>query len=270
MVEFHQILALAKVQSTPRAAPLLPLEEGSPPRRDIRMAAQASCPIDPVAVIRATHARDFRIPTNRRVGMTPQPQPVGRFECPLTFPRVPVFFTDPPRRLIRMTATCPAPQVGIKPSIHAGEGPLGRHRRIVDAPALDERIEAFNEHLLGRGAQFPHFLMQLAQMPALPCFGGLDAGFEAQRNPLAGFPGLGLPDRVLPDMESEEVKPCGAPTGWSVCPSLVLLGFNANPSSCSQRAVSSQACSMAARSRCNTTSRVARGNCTPRPSRNRT
>ena len=105
---------------------------------------------------------------------------------------------------------CPAPQVRIEPGIHADEGPFGRHRRIVVAPSPDDGIEAVDEPLLGRRSLMPHFLMHLLEMCMLGRFCWLDAGVETQRDALTGFPGFGLADRVLPDVESQEIEPCGA------------------------------------------------------------
>jgi hypothetical protein len=64
VVEFPQVLSMFEVQSTPRAAAALPFEHGCPPRRRFRMSSQSARPVDPIAVIRATRARDFRIPTD--------------------------------------------------------------------------------------------------------------------------------------------------------------------------------------------------------------
>ena len=36
----------------------------------------------------------------------------------------------------------------------------------------------------------------------------LDAGGETQGDALAGFPRFGLGNRVLPDVESQEIEPC--------------------------------------------------------------
>ena len=112
------------------------------------MSAQSACPVDPIAIIRATRARDFRIPTDGCGAMLPQLNAVGRFECPLTLARVPVLLTDPPRRFVRMTALCPSTQVGVECSIHANEGLFGSHRRIIVAPSLDDGIETFDEPFL--------------------------------------------------------------------------------------------------------------------------
>ena len=104
---------------------------------------------------------------------------------------------------------CPATQVRIEPGIHADEGPFGRHRRIVVAPSPDDGIEAVDEPLLGRRSLMPHFLMHLLEMGMLGRFRWLDAGGETQRDALAGFPGFGLASRVLSDVESQEIEPCG-------------------------------------------------------------
>src|SRR5438445_4152895 len=68
------------------------------------MSPEPSGPVDPIPVIRATRARDFRMPTDRGVAMSPEFDPIGGFERPLTVAWVPVFLTDPPRRFVRMTA----------------------------------------------------------------------------------------------------------------------------------------------------------------------
>jgi hypothetical protein len=210
MVEFHPVLSLFEVQPTPGAASALPLEQGRPFTRRFRMSTESGCPVDPIPVIRATRARDFRMPTDRRVAMSPQFDPVGRFERPLTFAWVPVLLTDPPRRFVRMTATCPSTQVSIERGIHADEGLFGRHRRIVVAPLPDDGVKTLDEPLLGGRSPLPHFLMHLTEMFMLAGFRGLDEGCEAQRDALAGFTGFCVANRVLPDVESKEIEPCGA------------------------------------------------------------
>ena len=104
---------------------------------------------------------------------------------------------------------CPSTQVRIEPGIHADEGPLGRYRRIVVAPPPDDGVEAVDEPLLGGGSSVPDFLMHLLEMGMLGRFRWLDAGGETQRDALAGFAGFGLANRVLSDMESQEIEPCG-------------------------------------------------------------
>jgi hypothetical protein len=52
--------------------------------------------------------------------------------------------------------------------------------------------------------------MHLLDMSTLSCFRGPDQGFKAQGLTLSGFAGFGLTHRVLPNLETEEVEPCGA------------------------------------------------------------
>jgi hypothetical protein len=52
--------------------------------------------------------------------------------------------------------------------------------------------------------------MHLPDMSTLSCFGGPDQSFKAQGVTLSGFAGFGLTYRVLPDLETEEIEPCGA------------------------------------------------------------
>ena len=105
---------------------------------------------------------------------------------------------------------CPSAQVRIEPGIHADEGPFGRHRRIVVAPPPDDRVEALDEPLLGGRSPVPHFLMHLMEMFMLGSFCRLDEGGETQGDALAGFAGFCGTHRVLPDVESKEIEPCGA------------------------------------------------------------
>lgn len=210
VVEFHHVLPMFEVQSTPGAAAALPLEQGRPGTWYFRMPPESGGPVDPIPIIRATRARDFRMPTDWRIAMAPEFDPIGCFERPLTLAWVPVFFTDPPRRFVRMTAMCPVPQVCIEPGIHADEGPFGRYRRIVVAPPPDDGVKAVDEPLLGGGASVPDFLMHLMEVCMLGGFRRLDAGGETQGDTLAGFPRFGLANRVLPDVESQEIEPCDA------------------------------------------------------------
>src|SRR2546430_3740872 len=156
------------------------------------MSPEPSGPVDPIPIIRAMHARDFRMPTDRGIAMSPEFDSIGGFERPLTVAWVPVFFTDPPRRFVRMTAMCPAPQVRIEPGIHADEGPFGRYRRIVVAPPPDDGVEAVDEPLLGGRSLGPDFLMHLMEGVMLGRFCWLDAGGETQRDALTRFSGVGL------------------------------------------------------------------------------
>ena len=103
---------------------------------------------------------------------------------------------------------CPVPQVCIEPGIHADEGPFGRYRRIVVAPPPDDGVKAVDEPLLGGGASVPDFLMHLMEVCMLGGFRRLDAGGETQGDTLAGLPRFGLANRVLSDVESQEVEPC--------------------------------------------------------------
>jgi hypothetical protein len=52
--------------------------------------------------------------------------------------------------------------------------------------------------------------MHLLEMGMLGRFCWLDAGGEPQRDALAGVPGFGLAHRVLSDVASQEIEPCGA------------------------------------------------------------
>ena len=104
---------------------------------------------------------------------------------------------------------CPSPQVRIEPGIHTDEGPFGRYRRIVVAPPSDDGVEAVDEPLLGGRSLVPDFLMHLMEVCMLGGFRRLDAGGETQRDAVAGFPGFGLANRVLSDVESQEIEPCG-------------------------------------------------------------
>ena len=160
------------------------------------MSPESGGPVDPIPIIRATRARDFRMPTDRGVAMSPEFDPIGGFECPLTVAWVPVFLTDPPRRFVRMTAMCPAPQVRIEPGIHADEGPFGRHRRIGVAPPPDDGVEAVDEPLLGGRSLVPDFLMHLMEVFMLGGFRRLDAGGEPQGDPLFSY--LLFPRSCLP------------------------------------------------------------------------
>jgi hypothetical protein len=207
---FHQVLSMFAVQSTPCAASALPLEQDGPFARRVRMSAPSARPVDPIAVIRAPCARDLRIPTDRRGAMAFQLHPVRCFACPLPVAWVPVLLADPPRRFVRMTAVCPATQVRVECSIHADEGRFGGHRRIIVAPSPADGMETFNAHRLRGGAESSPFLRHLADMSTLPGCRGPDEGLEAQGHSLPGFPCVGVPHGVLPDLEAEEIAPGGA------------------------------------------------------------
>jgi hypothetical protein len=56
----------------------------------------------------------------------------------------------------------------------------------------------------------PDFLMHLMEVCMLGGFRRLDAGGETQGDALAGFPRFGLANRVLPDVESQDIEPCEA------------------------------------------------------------
>lgn len=226
MVKFHPVLSRFEVPSTLGAASALLLEPGRPLPRRFRMSAESGCPVDPIPVLRATRAHDFGIPTDRRVAVSPQFAAGGRFARPLTFAWVPVLLADPPRRFVRMTAPCPATPVGLEHSIPADEGLFGGHRRLVVAPSPDDRVEAVDEPRLRGRSPLPHFRMQLTEMVALSCFRGFAEGGAAQGDALAGFPGFRVAHRVLPDVESEEIEPCGAFTRVERRPDPRFTGFH--------------------------------------------
>src|SRR5712692_3588336 len=174
-----------EVQSTPEAASVLSLEEKGPVVRECRMSAESGGPVNPVAIIGATRARDLRMPTDRGVGVTPQGEPRVGFEGPPAFAEVPVFLADPPRRLGGMTAVCPTTQFGVQQGIHPREGGLGNDRGVVVAPSPDEGVEASDEDLLGSSTEVPHFLFEMLEMGPLCGARGLDMGFESQRGSVA-------------------------------------------------------------------------------------
>ena len=66
MVEFHQVLSMFKVQSTPGASSVLSLEQRGPCTREFRMSAESGGPVDPITVIRAARARHLLQCTCRR------------------------------------------------------------------------------------------------------------------------------------------------------------------------------------------------------------
>src|SRR5438874_7909202 len=127
------------------------------------MSPEPSGPGDPSSVIRATRARDCRLPTERGITLSPEFEPLGGCACPLAVAWVPVLLTDPPRRCARMTALCPAPQVRREPGIPADAGPLGRSRRLGVAPPPDAGVAAVDASLVGGRAPVPHFLMPLLE-----------------------------------------------------------------------------------------------------------
>ena len=124
---------------------------------------------------------------------------------------------------------CPSTQVRIEPGIHADEGPFGRYRRIGVAPPPDDGVEALDEPLLGGRSPVPHFLMHLMEMCMLGSFGWLDEGGETQGDALAGFTGFGVTNRVLPDVESKEIKPCGAFNRVERMPNPRFTGLQSSP-----------------------------------------
>jgi hypothetical protein len=67
--------------------------------------------------------------------------------------------------------------------------------------------------------------MHLLEMGMLGRFCWLDAGGEPQRDALAGVPGFGLANRVLSDVESQEIEPCGAFNRVERMPDPCFTGF---------------------------------------------
>jgi len=158
VVAFPQGLCMFDVPSTPCAASALPREQDGPFAQRCWMSAPSARPVDPVLVVRATRARDFRVPTDRR-GPRPFPRdPVRGFERPWPLAPVPGLLTAPPRRFVRMTTACPAPQVGIECGLQTDEGLFGSPRRLVVPPSSDEGVEALDEHLLQGRSQTSHVI----------------------------------------------------------------------------------------------------------------
>jgi hypothetical protein len=124
---------------------------------------------------------------------------------------------------------CPSTQVRIEPGIHADEGPFGRYRRIGVAPSPDDGVEAVDEPLLGGRSPVPHFLMHLMEMFMLGRFRWLDEGGETQGDALASCTGFGVANRVLPDVESKEVEPCGAFNRVERMPNPRFTGLQSSP-----------------------------------------
>jgi hypothetical protein len=62
-------------------------------------------------------------------------------------------------------------------------------------------------------------------MPTLSGLRGLDEGGKAQRFASSGFPGFRLTNRVLPNLETEEIKPCGAINRVERMPDPRFTGF---------------------------------------------
>jgi len=186
-------------------------------------------PGDPSPIIRATRARAFRLPTARRIALAPECDPSGGFARPLPLAWVPGLLTDPPRRLVRMTALGPASQVRLAPASQAAEGPVGRSRRIGVAPPPDDGVEAGAEPLWGGGSSVPDCLLHLMEVWMLGGFRRLEAGGEPQGDALAGLPRFGLAKRVVPDVASQAIAPGAACHRVERRPAPRLTGLQRSP-----------------------------------------
>ena len=128
-----------------------------------------------------------------------------------------------------MTAACPSTQVRVKRRIHAHESLFGDHRCIVVTPSSNDGVEALDQHFLRRGSQASHFLMHPADVSTLAACRGLHMGLKAQRFALSGCAGFGVTDRVLPNVETEEIKPCGAFNRVERMPDPRFTGLQGSP-----------------------------------------
>ena len=71
--------------------------------------------------------------------------------------------------------------------------------------------------------------MHLTDMSTLTGLRGLTVGCKAQRFALSGFTGFGSTYRVLPNMETEEIKPCGAFNRVERMPDPRFAGLQSSP-----------------------------------------
>lgn len=149
VIDFHPII-LRKEQSTLQALALLSLQESRDARRDLWVVAEARTPIHPIAIIGATHSRDFHVPTDCRLPVTVQAGfTIGRLKDPaVSCSEGPVPMRDPPFALVRVAVGRPGAQHAIEPVIQTLEGPGTAHAGIVACPSDNDRVEESDQRLL--------------------------------------------------------------------------------------------------------------------------
>jgi hypothetical protein len=96
-------------------------------------------------------------------------------------------------------------QFGVQQGIHACQGGLGHDRRIVIAPPSDARLEVSYEGLWGGRPEFAHHPFEVQEVGTLAFFRGCHEGFEAQWFVVWAFASVVFSNRVLPDVEAQEI-----------------------------------------------------------------
>jgi len=117
----------------------------------------------------------------------------------------PIFLVYPTRGLVGMSAACPSTKFGVQQGIHACKGGLGHDRCIVVAPPSDAGIELPYEGLWGGRPEFTHNPFEVEEVGTLAFFRGGNEGFEAQWFVVWAFASFVFSNRVLPDVESQEI-----------------------------------------------------------------
>ena len=145
-----QLVAIFEVQSTAGTLALLPLQELGHSWVQVRVSAQPSGPVDPVAIVGAACASHFDVPTNGPVRVKVESDPIRRREVPFARLQAPVLRSDPASGLVWMATNCPAPKLLVGQVVQLAKRLLGGDGGVVVRPASDDRVEMVDQGTLGR------------------------------------------------------------------------------------------------------------------------
>src|SRR5579884_4448124 len=170
------------------------------------MATQTLRPVGPVAVVDTLGADDFGVPPDGLLSVFDQARPALRPEVPAPRLPSPVPLGNPGGTLVGMAALGPAQQQREQPGIQRREDLLGDHRGVVARPAPDDGGDLGDQLRLRDGAFAPHARPDDPFVALYCVFAGGDDGLEAERAAQAVFAAMGPTNRVLLDVEAQEVK----------------------------------------------------------------
>lgn len=201
-------ISIGKVQATPGTPSLLLPEEVGHLPGQLRMATQARCPVDPVAVKGALVSSDFHMAGDRFVCMVVQPCSSCRVKVPSSARGVaPVMLGHPACGFLGMAASGPGPEFAEELPLHAVKDPRGDAGGVIVDPPANDAVELEDEDgLFGRSSSAYH-AAECLLVSLLRLFAGCDEGLKAKRVPVGVPPGVVFADGMLAHMPTQEVKP---------------------------------------------------------------
>ena len=145
VIDFHDV-SVCKVQFTPPALPLLPLEQFRLGLMHQWMSLEALAPVQPVSIIRAGRSFHFGMSLDVRFTVRAYFRSFGRGKHPCSLLYVmPVALDNPVTSFVGMPSCCPAHELVPQNGITSAKGLGCNDRFVVGGPSPDDRIEFFHQ-----------------------------------------------------------------------------------------------------------------------------